>query len=349
MIFILLIFDSFLSIILFLHTTIIFVMTISYKPILIGVTCTVAIASGASAYVWYENQRPPVLEIYVIPLKSGQAIFIRTPEDKRILIDGGPNSEIIGHISTILPFYSRRIDTVLLTKTDSNHVSGLVDMVERYDVGEVIVPAITPEGLGFASSSDQVYQTFLDAVDHGHIPLKKVEAGYEWIIDKGSISTSTVSARVLFPVSPDSFAYSKASGPELVLKISYGSTSVMLSGGITTKVQKFISSMASESSATSSESITSTTEKGIDVLVTSKSIISSNIATSFIKKFRPQNVIYSRAVSSVSKTITSPPKNSTVDPLAYLAEKNKFNIRSSGVVKIVSNGEKVTSISALHL
>src|SRR5689334_6366418 len=140
------------------------------KPVIIGAVSVLAVSAGLAGYVWYENHRPPVLEVYVIPLKTGQALFIRTPNDKRILVDGGTNSEIIRYISKILPFYSRRIDQIIVTRTDGAHVTGLIDAVNRYAVGEVVAPGITLESLGLASSTDQIHQTFLDAAASHKIP-----------------------------------------------------------------------------------------------------------------------------------------------------------------------------------
>src|ERR1700690_3654211 len=87
------------------------------KIILTAATAILATAT-LGGYVWKEEHHPAILEIYAFNLKSGRSYFIRTPDDKRILVDGGANSEIIGELTRILPFYSRRIDSLIATGQD---------------------------------------------------------------------------------------------------------------------------------------------------------------------------------------------------------------------------------------
>ena len=321
------------------------------KPVIIGATCTAMVLLGTSVYVWHENQRPPILEIYVIPLKSGQALFIRTPSDKRILVDGGTNSEIIRHISDILPFYSRHIDTVMVTRTDGVHTSGLIDVIERYGVGEIVIPGVSLGDLGSASSTDQIYETFIETVERLKIPIKKVVAGDKLVFDKGVLP---VVSGILFPVatstlsvnlssssissSPKNFAYSKASAPELVFNISYGSTSIMVIGSVTPKIQKFIVSTSSISNAMTS------LMSDIDVLVTSKTPITSNLAPVFLEKYSPANIVYSKVLT---KAKTDYVTDNTSAVSSSTTSGTMFNIREVGVVKIVSDGKHATTNKSL--
>jgi len=290
---------------------------------------TVAVASGLTGYVWYENQRPPLLEIYIFTLKSGQAIFLRTPSDKRILIDGGTNSEIIRQISSILPFYTRRIDKIIVTKPDSRHVSGLIDVLGRYSVEEAILPAINLEDLSLSTTTDQVYKTFTSLIENNSVPVKKVIAGDSLVLDSGFITdkikysspsgTSSVGMDILFPMSASStFVYSRASGPELVTRISYGSTSVLLAGSVTPKIQKYIV----KSSGAGMDIQNDVGDLKSDILVIYQNATSSNIPAIFMGAVKPTYIVYSKKP----------------DPLARIPEENRFNIRDTGGVKIVSDG-----------
>ena len=303
-----------------------------------------AVASGVGGYVWYEGQRQPLLEIYVFALKSGQAVFVRTPSDKRILIDGGTNSEIIRHLSAILPFYSRNIDKIVATKADGTHVSGLIDVLERYSVGEVIVPGLGLEDIGAASSTDQIYKIFIDKANASGIPIKEVMAGDQIVLDDLSLisnvkSDVSVILDVIFPVaisgpiSTTVFQYSKASSPELVTKISYGSTSVMLAGSITTKIQKYIAIDGSSSESS--------------VLVLSQNATANNFAKDFIGQVAPDYIVYSAALASASAPASVEIKKSSKDlkekpdPLASIPMDHRINIKEAGTLKIVSDGREI--------
>ncbi len=307
---------------------------IASKPFLIGAAAT-ALACGMAGYVWNEKHRQPLLEIYVFDLKSGSSVFIRTPDDARILINGGGNAEVIRELTGILPFYSRRIDTVIATDANGKDVSGLIDILERYSVDRVVVPAVSLQSLGLASSTDQIYGVFLDTAKRLKIPLEEVSAG--GTLDFGQkIGGQRVKADILFPAI-NAFAYSKASAPEIIMKISYGGTSVMLLGNATTKVQKFLVSSA----ASSSDSISDNT-LGANVLVVTHSALAGSLSAELINKMKPEYLLYSQTMNaSPKKSATSKDsssKNKKVDPLYSILDDKRFNIKEKGTVKIVSDG-----------
>jgi hypothetical protein len=49
------------------------------------------------------------------------AVFLQTSGGKRILINGGGNSEIIRKITKVIPFYSRHIDTIISTNEEDKN------------------------------------------------------------------------------------------------------------------------------------------------------------------------------------------------------------------------------------
>jgi len=270
---------------------------------------TVVLVVALTLYIWHEEHRPPILEIYVFNMQSGRSMFIRTPEDNRILIDGGGNSDIIRDLTDILPFYSRRIDVVMTTNTDGKNVAGLIDVVSRYHVRRAYIPAVTLQGLGLASSTDQIYATFLETLSREKIPVEEIRKDYQIALD------TKVNLTVLFPTTDSTFIYSKASAPELLFKINYDASSVVFIGDASIKVQKFLSS----------------TTKIADVLLSDQSALPINYAQSLIEELQPAYLIYSAKSFPHSK-------KKIIDPLIGIAEKNRFNIKK-GTVRITSDGQ----------
>ncbi len=296
------------------------------KPFLIGATAA-TLACGIAGYAWREEHRLPILEVYVFNLKSGSSVFVRTPDDKRILINGGANSEVIRELTDILPFYSRRIDVVIATDADDKDVSGLIDVLERYSVDKVVVPGVSLQALGLASSTGQIYQTFLDTVKQLKVPMEEVSAGD--VLDFGQrIGGEPVKAGVLFPAPPSLFAYSNASAPEIIMKISYGQTSVMLLGNATTKVQKFLVSAASSSDQFGSNSLRA------NVLVMPNSALAGSLSAELMNKMRPEYLVYSQSITSGTKKSVA----KKVDPLYFILDDKRFNVKEKGTVKIESDG-----------
>jgi hypothetical protein len=312
--------------------------------------------AGIAGYVWHTANRPRILEMYIFDLKSSQAVFIRTPNDRRILINGGANSDIIRQLTKILPFYSRRIDAIIATDADGKNVSGLIDVMNRYSVNKVIIPEISLESLGLSTTTDQIYSVFIDAIKNKNIHVKEVRAGDRVIFD----ANNSVYADILFPISRELFKYSKASPPQLVTRISFGSNSIMLLNDATTKIQKFIALGMMNASVTmptgrqapveaaTSVDLAKPTKTlrraeegaGTDTLIVFNNASPDNLATELMNELRPEYLIYLKSLSSSSsKSATS--KNKKVDPLFYLLDDHRFNMKEKGIVKIVSDGSEL--------
>ncbi|MBU6231300.1 hypothetical protein KGP36_01425 [Patescibacteria group bacterium] len=261
-----------------------------------------AMALGLAGYYWHEQSRPRVLEIFVFDLSSGRAMLLRTPNDRRILVDGGGNGDIMSELSSVLPFYSRRIDAVIATGADAKETVGLVDALKRYDVGDLYLPAVTAEG------GDDTYKALLDEASSKKVPVHGLAAGDSIVLDE------RVGMEALFPAPSGSFAYSKSSSPELLFRISYGATSALFMGAATPKVQKFVASSAKVLKS--------------DVLIVSQSAIQSNMAAKFTEAVSPAYLIYAKAPGGTAKSQPVP---------AGIG----FNIKEKGTMKIVSDGGEI--------
>ena len=280
--------------------------------------------------IWKEKSRPPILEIYIFNKESGRSMLIRTPDDKRIIIDGGSNKDVVRQISKIIPFFSRRIEAVVATNDESKNVSGLVDIVERYKVEEAYVPKYTLENIGIASSTDLVYKTFLLALNKNGVRSKKVVEGERIILGQD------LSINFLFPAEITSFKYSKSSAPEILFNLSFGKNNFLFLGNASNKTQKYI---ASSSSAFGK----------IDVLIVSHSALPSRITKQLVDKFHPSDLVFSQRItkdtsvddnfdeSSSNVATGTSSKKKVVNYLNYLNQENKFNTKE-GTVKITSDG-----------
>lgn len=118
---------------------------------------------------------PNRLQIYFFDVGQGDSILIRTPDRHTILVDGGPDQTVIQKISSVLPWYDRTIDLMILTHPHADHINGLIAVLDRYDVTRVFFTdikynspiyqiwraAVTQEG------SEIIITDHLDSVDLG--------------------------------------------------------------------------------------------------------------------------------------------------------------------------------------
>lgn len=99
---------------------------------------TLFIANIFAFGVMAEVSRPPVAEVVFFDVGQGDAALIKTSGGHKILIDGGPGSVVLDKLAQEMPFWDRKIDLVILSHPHSDHMDGLVKVIESYDVGWIL-------------------------------------------------------------------------------------------------------------------------------------------------------------------------------------------------------------------
>lgn len=125
----------------------------------------------ACAVVWTAAVTAPGgrLTVTFLDVGQGDAIFIETPSGAQILIDGGPDPEVLHReLGEVMPFWDRSIDLVVLTHPDADHLNGLVTTLERYDVALVAETGIESTSAQYASWRRLLAQRPGAAIIHAH-------------------------------------------------------------------------------------------------------------------------------------------------------------------------------------
>jgi competence protein ComEC len=87
------------------------------------------------------------LHVYFLDVGQGDAILLRTPGGRLILVDGGPDPLVLSsRLGEVLPFWQRRIDLVVSTHADQDHAGGLEGIVGRYQVTHIIESPVKGQG-----------------------------------------------------------------------------------------------------------------------------------------------------------------------------------------------------------
>lgn len=101
---------------------------------------------------------------------SADAVLIQTPEGRNILINGGVStSELSDELGRRLPFFSRKLDWLVVASTQEEQLSALPRVIERYPPDNVLW-----SGNVQASFSAQLLDEYFAAEG---IPVSRAEAG----------------------------------------------------------------------------------------------------------------------------------------------------------------------------
>lgn len=88
------------------------------------------------------------LHVSFLDVGQGDAIFIVTPHGHQVLIDGGPEPDLLlRELGRRMPFWDHSLDLVILTHPHADHLTGLIPLPGRYDLGAVIDSGTNAPGL----------------------------------------------------------------------------------------------------------------------------------------------------------------------------------------------------------
>ena len=137
------------------------------QKILWGVAATLA---AAVLVVWGEvlaAAAQPELRIYFFDVGQGDAALIEARDGTQILIDGGPDGTIMSRLSSVLPYYDRSLDAVIISHPHVDHISGLLEVLKRFEIGTVFESGVlyhTAEAMELQNifSEKEIARTVID-------------------------------------------------------------------------------------------------------------------------------------------------------------------------------------------
>lgn len=78
------------------------------------------------------------LAVSFLDVGQGDASLIEVGDGKKILIDAGPDNLILRRLGEELNFFERHIDFLIISHFHDDHVTGVIEIFRRYQVGNLI-------------------------------------------------------------------------------------------------------------------------------------------------------------------------------------------------------------------
>ncbi len=183
-----------------------------------------------NVFAWKDAWRvasPHYLTVEVLDIGQGDSIFIETPSLRHIIVDGGPGSAVMGKLSQRLPLWDRHLDMVVLTHPDADHLNGLLQVLQKYQVDYIVWTGITREGQG--------YQEWVRLIEQ-----QKQHGANVVIVKQGDqIKNGQVTIDVLHPFEPlEGQFFDQGNDTGVVVKVIYGQKSFLLTADISSNVEQ---------------------------------------------------------------------------------------------------------------
>ncbi|MBI2326748.1 hypothetical protein HYU92_00345 [Candidatus Curtissbacteria bacterium] len=178
----------------------------------------------------FQSQSFGKLRLIFCDVGQGDGILIIAPSGKQIVVDGGPGTKIVDCLGQKIPFWDRKIELVVLTHPQRDHLEGLVEVLARYQV-EMIMTT------GVANETD-VYRAWEEALKEENTRIYTPNAGDEILVKGSTLArVEPLVLKVLWPSRSDIDQWGVKAPKDLnetsiVMRLEYGGFCAYLTGDI---------------------------------------------------------------------------------------------------------------------
>ena len=151
------------------------------------------------------------LSVHFIDVGQGNAVFIRQGSQS-MLIDAGDN-----HMASRVVDYLRKegiekVDYLIGTHPHADHIGGMEDVMDHFDVGKVFMPDVT--------HTTRTFENTLLAIQRNDLRITKPVVGDVYQIGAAKVTI----------IAPHSSSYSNLNDYSIGIRLDYGTTSFLFTG-----------------------------------------------------------------------------------------------------------------------
>lgn len=161
----------------------------------------------------YSDDTSGLLKVHFIDTGQSDSIFIKSPSGKTMLIDAGNNDDGDTIINYIKKQGVSKIDYIVGTHPHEDHLGAMDDVIERFDIGKILMPKVT--------ANTKTFKDVLLTVKNKGLKITSVRGGMDFSIDDDTN---------IHIFAPNSSSYESLNDYSIVLKLTCGNTSFLLTG-----------------------------------------------------------------------------------------------------------------------
>ena len=186
------------------------------------------LCAGGFVAAWYYQAQPGQTQaafMAFLDVGQGDATYIRTSTGSDIFIDGGPDRTILERAPEVMQPFDTTIETLILTHPDADHITGMVELVKRYDVQQIVTTALP--------ATKPLHIELLGLIKQKQIQHVIVSAGDHLQFD------STTTCTVLYPSGTiQELSQLETNDTSLILECQFNALSILFTGDISSQVEQ---------------------------------------------------------------------------------------------------------------
>jgi competence protein ComEC len=166
------------------------------------------------------------LHLWYLDIGQGDAILGRLPAGEWLLIDGGPDNTVLTKLSQLMPFYERSIDLVVLSHPHADHLNGLVEVFQRYEVKNLLLTGVKYQYSG--------YDKLLKVAREKGVKI--------WVIDGNDFRIGKVGLDIVYPkINLNGRGMENVNNSSVVFRLISGDFIALFSGDLEMEKEKELS------------------------------------------------------------------------------------------------------------
>ena len=163
-----------------------------------------------------------ILSFEAIDIGQGHATLIRT-DSKTVLVDGGETDQSYKLMEYLEQNNVEKIDLVVATHPHTDHYGGLIDVLNKYEVTELILPKLSEQN----TPTNKTFGKFLDAIENNGCKFTLLSQKQE--IDLGGATLSLIG--------PFLYDVENLNNTSLACRVDAGEASFLITGDGETMVE----------------------------------------------------------------------------------------------------------------
>ena len=144
------------------------------------------------------------LRVNYIDVGQGDSIFIQLPNKETMLIDAGEAYEVDNVINYLNNLGIKKIDYVVGTHPHTDHIGGLEEVINTFDVEAIYMPKV--------SSNSKTFEDLLTIISNKGLKVKTAKSGVV-VLDEDNLKLEFVA--------PNSDNYNNLNNYSAILKLTY--------------------------------------------------------------------------------------------------------------------------------
>ena len=161
----------------------------------------------------YINTNNDLLKVHYLDVGQGDSIFVELPNNETMLIDAAESYQSENIINYLKNLNYQKIDYVIGTHPHTDHIGGLKDIINTFEIGKIYMPKV--------GSTTKTYESLLMAIKDKNLKINTAKAGTS-IIDTDALKINILA--------PNNSTYTELNNYSVVTKITYGTTKFLFMG-----------------------------------------------------------------------------------------------------------------------